>query len=299
MPLFSALVFNNEALKTLVPTIAAAFAIQAAVAIPSIWSQNEQYYDLSGSATFLACTALSLYMPVIRTRAYAASHGLPKPAFPSLTSFGYNKLVLSAMVAVWAGRLGTFLFARIKKAGKDPRFDDIKPKPLLFFGAFMAQATWVSLVAGPVFAVNAIPKASLPALGVLEGFGILVWLFGMSFEITADRQKSTWRAQKDAKKHSETFISSGLWSRTRHPNYFGESTLWVGMSIFAYRSLSKVRYYPSYAGYLAFVAPAFVTLLTQFVSGTPMLEKKNDKELGADWQEYKKKTPVFFPKLGL
>lgn len=140
-----------------------------------------------------------------------------------------------------------------------------------------------------------------------------------------------WRELKEKKKHNEKFISSGLWSRSRHPNCkeqsipeqaynltvsdFGESTLWTGTSLFAFSSLQAVGYYPSYAGYLAFVAPAFVTLLTQFVSGTPMLERKNDKELGSDCesneqlhtqirpvliqlgQEYKARTPVFFPKI--
>ena len=168
MPLFSMLAFKNPALSTLVPVIAAAYGIQAAVAIPSMIFQNEQFYDLSGSLTFLGCTALSLYVPALRARSYAASQGLPKPAFPSPLSFGARKLILSAMVTIWASRLGTFLYARIKKAGKDPRFDEIKTKPTQFFGAFMAQATWVSLVAAPVFAVNAIPTKSLPALGALE-----------------------------------------------------------------------------------------------------------------------------------
>lgn len=94
------------------------------------------------------------------------------------------------MVTIWASRLGTFLFARIKRAGKDPRFDEIKIKPLNFFGAFIAQAVWVSLVAGPVLAVNAIPIATLPTLGLLEIVGLATWLFGMGFEVVADRQKS-------------------------------------------------------------------------------------------------------------
>lgn len=183
--------FRNQALSTLVPSIATAFAIQALVAVPSILTANESYYDLSGSLTFLSCTAVSLYLPALRARSYAAAQGLPKPAFPSLLSFGPRKLILSAMVTIWAGRLGTFLFARIKKAGKDPRFDDIKIKPVSFFGAFMAQAVWVTLVAGPVLAVNAIPTATLPAIGLLEVVGLATWLFGMGFEIVADRQKST------------------------------------------------------------------------------------------------------------
>lgn len=190
MPLFSLLTFKNPALSTFVPTVASAFAIQALVAVPSIIAENEQFYDLSGSLTFVACTAISLYLPALRARSYAAANNMPKPAYPSPASFGTRKLILSAMVTFWAGRLGSFLFARIKKAGKDPRFDEIKKQPLSFFGAFMAQATWVTLVAGPVFAVNAIPTAALPAFSLLELIGLGIWLFGMGFEIVADRQKS-------------------------------------------------------------------------------------------------------------
>lgn len=66
------------------------------------------------------------------------------------------------------------------------------------------------------------------------------------------------------------------------PIDFGESVLWTGTAIFASSTIRNVAFYPTYAGYLAFIAPAFVTFLTQFVSGTPMLEKKNDKELGKE-----------------
>lgn len=186
--------FNNAALSTLVPSIAIAYGVQALVALPSIVTQNEQFYDLSGSLTFMSCTAASLYIPALRARSYANSQGLPKPALPGLLSFGTRKVVLSAMVIFWAGRLGSFLFARIKKAGKDSRFDEIKTKPVSFFGAFMAQATWVALVAGPVLAVNAIPTSALPAIGLMEGFGLATWLFGMAFEIVADRQKSPYQS---------------------------------------------------------------------------------------------------------
>lgn len=191
MPLFSILSFRNPALSTLIPTVAAAYGLQALVAIPSIMTQNEQYYDLSGSLTFLACTAISLYLPALRARSHAAYNNLPKPPLPSIATFGAKKLILSAMVIIWAGRLGSFLFARIKKAGKDPRFDEIKGKPLPFFGAFMAQATWVTLVAGPVFAVNAVPASALAGLSIIELIGLGTWIFGMGFEIIADQQKST------------------------------------------------------------------------------------------------------------
>lgn len=106
--------FKNPFLRTLVPSIGLAFGIQAAVAIPSILAESERFYDLSGSLTYLSCTALSLYLPAIRARAAARLTGAPLPVFPSLLgpfngtagSLGFNwrQVVLSAAVSIWATR---------------------------------------------------------------------------------------------------------------------------------------------------------------------------------------------------
>jgi len=106
--------FRNPFLRTLVPSISAAFALQAAVAIPSILAQSERFYDLSGSLTYLSVTALSLYLPTLRARAAAAAVGSIKPAWPSLISalngtasangLNWRQVVLSAAVAIWATR---------------------------------------------------------------------------------------------------------------------------------------------------------------------------------------------------
>lgn len=117
MPVVSSLLhltaFKSPFLRTIVPGIGLAFGIQAAFAIPSILLKSERFYDLSGSLTYLSCTALSLYMPTIRARAAAAAVGAAKPAFPSLfasmTSTGagllnWRQVVLSLAVSFWAAR---------------------------------------------------------------------------------------------------------------------------------------------------------------------------------------------------
>ena len=146
-----------------------AFGIQAAVAIPSIAFQSERFYDLSGSLTYISCTALSLYLPTLRARLAATAAGSGAlPPWPSLLSsltskggvnaWNWRQVVLSAAVTVWAARLGSFLFARItSEDGKDSRFDNIRGSAPKFLGAFAAQATWVSLCLLPVLAVNSIP----------------------------------------------------------------------------------------------------------------------------------------------
>ena len=132
--------------------------------------------------------------------------------------------------------MGSYLFQRILKDGHDSRFDEIKKSPPQFFGAFMAQATWVSLCLMPVLGLNSISHAalaSLPPLMLTDVLGILLYIGGITFEVTADRQKNAWVQEKREKKHEEDFLTRGLWSKSRHPNYFGESTLWTGIATVA------------------------------------------------------------------
>ncbi|KAL8695151.1 MAG: hypothetical protein Q9218_000319 [Villophora microphyllina] len=315
--------FSSPFLSTLAPSIGLAYTIQGFVAVPSIIAQTERFYDLSGSLTYISCTALSLYLPTIRARATAAAAGSVKPAWPSILSalagngggLNWRQVALSAAVSIWATRLGTYLFSRITSDnGTDSRFEDIRTSPPKFLGAFFAQATWVSLCLMPVLALNALPAslfASLPAAVTLTDIlGALLYIGGLSFEVTADRQKSKWVQEKKTKKHGEEFLTRGLWSKSRHPNYFGEVTLWtgiatlaggvmvtnagqVGMGLAAYGLLGKAA-----AAAMAGVSPSFVALLLFKVSGIPLSEGKYDKRYGErkDYQEWKKNTPMFFPK---
>lgn len=209
--------------------------------------------------------------------------------------------------------MGSYLFSRITSDdGKDSRFDKIRGSPPKFFGAFFAQATWVSLVLLPMTALNALPPttfASIPWLTPGSALGISLWLFGFFFEVTADRQKSQWVAEKKAKKHSEEFLTRGLWSKSRHPNYFGEITLWTGVAVTA-ASLLASKAGQNALGWsgsptarlgvvaLAAASPAFTTFLLTKVSGIPLSEGKYDKKYGdrKDYQQWKKSTPVLFPK---
>jgi steroid 5-alpha reductase family enzyme len=210
--------------------------------------------------------------------------------------------------------VGTFLFSRITSDdGKDSRFDKIRESPPKFLGAFFSQATWVSLVLLPVTALNALPPttfAAIPWLTPGSALGIALWLFGFLFEVAADRQKSQWVAEKKAKKHSEEFLTRGLWSKSRHPNYFGEITLWTGVAVTAV-SLLASKAGQNALGWsgsptarigvvaLAGASPAFTAFLLTKVSGIPLSEGKYDKKYGdrKDYQEWKKNTPMLFPKL--
>lgn len=181
--------------------------------------------------------------------------------------------------------MGSYLFRRISADGNDSRFDSIRNSPPKFLGAFFAQATWVTLCLLPVLAVNSLPAAllsTLPAgVAITSIIGLLLYVGGLSFEVTADRQKEQWVHEKKQKKHDEDFLTRGLWSKSRHPNYFGEATLWTGIATVAGSVLvSNVgQVGMGLAGGLggralglmmAGVSPAFVTFLLLKVSSNSL-----------------------------
>lgn len=118
--------------------------------------------------------------------------------------------------------VGTYLFSRISSDdGKDSRFDEIRQSPPKFFVAFFAQATWVSLCLLPIIGLNSLPTTAfkaLPAVTATDLAGVALFVGGFLFEVTADMQKNKWVQEKKEKKHSEEFLTRGLWSKSRHPN---------------------------------------------------------------------------------
>lgn len=242
------------------------FLIQWLAFIPAYWLQTEKFFDLTGSITYISVIILAVFL----------SRGADG-----------RSILLSALVVIWAVRLGTFLFVRIKKAGKDDRFDELKPSFIRFLNVWTIQGLWVTFTIAA--ALVAITTANRKELDVFAIVGFLVWVLGFTIEVIADAQKSRFSANPDNK---GKFIQSGLWSRSRHPNYFGEIVLWVGIALIALPVLQGWQW-------VALISPAFVTLLLTRVSGVPLLEKKADKKWGGqeDYEAYKKKTPVLIPRL--
>lgn len=244
---------------------ALAFAINWLVFVPSAVAQTEHFYDLTGGITYVAVTAVAVcFSDALDLRAS----------------------LVAGMVIFWALRLSIFLFLRISKSGKDGRFDNIKTRPLRFFLAWTLQGLWVLVTAGAALAV--ITGGSREPLGAVGIAGIAVWAIGMLIEIVADRQKSAFRANPD---NAGTFINTGLWSWSRHPNYFGEIVLWTGMAIVALPVLQGWQF-------ATLISPVFVAFLLIRVSGIPMLEEKADERWGGldEYEKYKRDTPVLVPK---
>jgi steroid 5-alpha reductase family enzyme len=242
------------------------FLIQWLAFIPAYLRQTEKFFDLTGSLTYISVITIGLLLS---------------------TAIDGRAVLLWALVVIWAIRLGTFLFRRIRKAGKDDRFDELKPSFIRFLNVWTIQALWVTFTMAA--ALVAITTTTRRGLDVFTVIGFLVWVFGFAFEVIADSQKDRFAADPDNK---GKFIQTGLWSHSRHPNYFGEITLWVGVAVIALPVLQGWQW-------VALISPLFVALLLTRVSGVPLLEAKADKKWGGqeDYEAYKKKTPVLIPKL--
>ena len=247
--------------------ISMAVLIQFVIFLPSFLFQTEKFYDLTGSLTYISVTSIAYF---------------------SLENPSTIDTILYLYVIVWAGRLGIFLFRRINKDGKDERFDKAKKKFFWFLQYWMGQAAWVVFSAGA--SILAILSPVEAELEVLAFIGIFLWWSGFLIEVISDYQKRKFRETSDPKTE---FISTGLWARSRHPNYFGEITLWVGMAVISLSSLSGIEYVT------AVVSPLFVYLLLRKAEGVPMLERIADERYGelSDYQEYKANTPVLMMKI--
>lgn len=247
-------------------SVALAFLIQWVVFIPAFLKQTEKFFDLTGSITYISVISIAALLS---------------------ENLDARSILLWALVVIWAGRLGTFLFGRIRKAGKDDRFDDIKPSFIRFLNVWTIQGLWVTFTMAA--ALVAITSTNHKMLDIFAYVGFLIWLLGFSIEVVADSQKSRFNANPENK---GKFIQTGLWSRSRHPNYFGEILLWVGVAVIALPVLQGWQW-------IALISPVFVTLLLTRVSGIPLLEKKADQKWGGqqDYETYKKNTPLLIPRL--
>ena len=242
------------------------FLIQWLVFIPSFLRQTEKFFDLTGSLTYVSVITLALIF----------SQGIDARA-----------ILLWALVVIWALRLGTFLVRRIHKAGKDDRFDELKPSFLRFLNVWTIQGLWVTFtMAAALVAITTTKRVELDLFALI---GFLIWIYGFTMEAVADLQKSRFNADPANK---GKFIHAGLWSRSRHPNYFGEIVIWIGVAVIALPVLQGWQW-------IALISPIFVTLLLTKVSGVPLLEKKADEKWGGqpDYEDYKKRTPVLIPRL--
>jgi len=245
-------------------------AINLLAFVGSVVFKNYKNFDLVGSLSYIVVCSVSL-------------------AFSSLR---LNQIIQSSCVLLWALRLGIYLFQRALRRG-DKRFEKYEQNWLLIIVPFALQIFWVFIMLFPTMILNLIPTGadqSTTTVTICNYIGWPVWLIGFIFEVVSDYQKSQFSQNPENK---GKFISHGLWSVSRHPNYFGEVLLWFGLYISIIDSIDPVNWWQ----YLSGLSVVFIYLLLRYVSGINMLEANGLDRWGDDpkYQEYISKVPVFVP----
>jgi len=245
------------------------FVIQWLAYIPAFLFKTEKFYDLTGSLTYITAILFALY-----------STNTPQ-------NLDLGSLIIGIAIILWAIRLGSFLFMRIHKDKKDGRFDSIKTSFSQFFMTWTLQGMWVFICSSAALVAIANPTG-VPVNSVFI-IGLALFILGFVVEIIADNQKSAFRSIPENK---DAFINEGLWARSRHPNYFGEITLWTGITVMGISAFEGMNY-------LALFSPIFSYLLLNYVSGVRMLEHRGQKKWGHldAYKTYKESTPKLIPKI--
>lgn len=232
-------------------------ALQILFFVPAFWLQTDKITDLSYTLTFLLLTGLTL-----------------------LKADTLSQYIAAACITIWALRLGYFLLRRIIRVGKDARFDTIRNKffSFLFFWIMQGVIVWVVLLG-----YFSITQTNMFTLVV----GVFIWVVGFSLESIADSQKSAFN-KSQSKIHSRKWIENGLWNYSRHPNYFGEILIWIGIALIAFPATVSTNWW------LPLLSPLTLALLLIFFTGIAPLEKRADEKWGKDpeYQEYKRRTSV-------
>tara|TARA_Y100001970_G_scaffold288029_1_gene414161 strand:+ start:3959 stop:4834 length:876 start_codon:yes stop_codon:yes gene_type:complete len=259
----------NDTIPVIHYCISLSFLIHWFIFIPSFMKKTEKFYDFTGMIAYLSIIGFALYQKQ-----------------QILGKIDFDSLLIAMLISIWTIRLGLFLFYRVFKVGEDDRFREVKKSPSKFFIWFTISGLWVSLTS--IAAINILTSKIDHNNYYFVYLGAFIWLFGFLFEVIADYQKMTFKNKSENK---DKFISNGLWSLSRHPNYFGEIILWIGIFVITLPSISGM-------GYLSLISPLFVYILLNKVSGINLLEVKAKERWGNldSYKEYRQKTPQLIPK---
>jgi len=249
-------------------------------------------YLAGGLAILLMMTALWLISVRLKDASIVDSFWGPGFGVAALTYFFMSdgwltrKLLITALVLVWGGRLGWHIFRRNHGKGEDYRYQQFRqyygPERywwVSFFQVFLLQGVLMWIISAPLMAAQIGPQ---PETFIwLDFLGGMVWLIGFSFEVIGDWQLAQFKANPANKGQ---VMSTGLWRYTRHPNYFGDACVWWGHWLIA----CSIPF-----GWLTIFAPVLMTFLLMRVSGVSLLEQKMMQRPA--YRAYAEKTSAFFP----
>jgi len=202
-------------------------------------------------------------------------------------TFHWRQILVTSLVVAWGLRLSGYLLYRIIKIGEDDRFDDKRSDPVRFAMFWIFQAVWVFTVSLPVIFINAPRSAEYLNVTPMDIVGIILFVTGLLCEAVSDQQKFSFRNNPE---NRGMWCQVGLWKVSRHPNYFGEILVWVGIFIISTSICVSVEW----AGVLS---PVFTASILLFLSGIPLLEQKSDQrhKMKEGYLEFKEKTSPLVP----
>lgn len=246
----------------LIVSLLIAVGLNALLFLPAFFFKTDKLTDFSYALSFA----------IVATGGYLLS-----------TQAALHTLIFGLVLA-WSLRLGSFLVYRIHVQGRDNRFDEMRSQFFPFLRFWLAQglSAWVILLAA-LF----VWRSDSPEITTLTYVGIVIFIVGLIIEAVSDLQKFHF-SRNNTKK---TWIDTGLWRMSRHPNYFGEISLWIGMYLAALSTLTTTQ------ALWALLSPVFIAGLLIFISGIPILEKSADQKWGKQksYQDYKKAVPILVP----
>ena len=249
-------------METLGLALGLSLAVNGLCFVYAVWRRTDRLADLSYSLSFLLVTG-----------ATAAVRRAWDPV----------QVLAAGLVGLWALRLGAYLFGRILRMGRDPRFDGIRERPAAFAKFWVLQALAVPLVLLPVLQV--LGGAPTPP-SLWHATGLALWTLGFVLETAADAQKDAWK-----RRGGPGFLDRGLYAWCRYPNYLGEMLVWWGLGLYAVPSLQGW-------GWLAPAGPLAITLLLAFGTGIPPLEASREARFGhlPEYRAYRDATPALVPR---
>jgi steroid 5-alpha reductase family enzyme len=202
----------------------------------------------------------------------------------------WRSALVMGLVLIWSVRLSTHIHLRNRGHEEDIRYQRMREEHgksfwwYSFFSVFLLQGILALTISAPLYVI--MTGSEGVGFTIFDGLGLIVWLVGFAFEAGGDWQLTKFKSKSENK---GKLLTTGFWSLTRHPNYFGDACLWWGFYLFAC-SLPL--------GWVTFFGPLLMTLFIRYVSGVSLLEKDLSKTKPG-YEDYVANTPAFFPKLTL
>jgi len=248
--------------SALLGALGLALLIQIVMFIPAYFFRTDKLTDMSYGLTFIILALIALLS----------------------NSISFTKVLLFIMILIWGLRLVIYLFIRIKKIKKDSRFNKIRGSFVKFLGFWVLQGltVWVVMLASLLFFYS-----ENTGFSFLSFIGLLIWAYGILIEGIADHQKFSF---KNDPVNRGSWIQTGLWKYSRHPNYFGEMLCWTGIYAYALPTLSLA----TLNALIGLISPVYIIFMLRFVSGVPKLEKIDDERFrgNPEYKAYKKRTSM-------